>query len=131
VSKVIKLNTVISDGSRSLFQFYPLSTFLNKGILLCYSSQCPLHFSKAVLDWRKWSVHTLQALVRNFLLINNFTTWSLVLQRSLLFWVFFFRTNLNVTSLTSLPMDVSEVRVNSVKKTHAHKHNGGRTPAVN
>jgi hypothetical protein len=85
----MKLNTVISDGNRILFQVYPVSTFLNTSILLCYSSQCPVHFSKEVFDWCKWLVNTLQALLRNFLLLNNFATWSLVLQRLLLRCVFF------------------------------------------
>jgi hypothetical protein len=35
----------------------------------------------------KWNVNTSQALVRNFLLINNFATWFLVLQRLLLHFV--------------------------------------------
>jgi hypothetical protein len=102
----MKLNPVISDGNRILFQVYSVSTFLNTSILLCYSSPCPVHFSKEVLDWCKWNVNTLQALLRNFLLLNNFGT------------------RFNIISLISLPKDMSEVILNLVprKKTQRSKN---------
>jgi hypothetical protein len=55
--------------------------------------KCAVHFSEEMLDRCKWNVNTSQALVWNFLLINNFATWFLVLQRFLLHFVcacFFF-----------------------------------------
>jgi hypothetical protein len=70
----MKWNTGISDGNRILFQVYPPSTFPNTSTLLCYTSQCPVHFCKEVFHLSKWNVHVLQALVRNFLFINNFAT---------------------------------------------------------
>jgi hypothetical protein len=102
VSKDMRLNTSISDGNRIFFQFSPPSALLNTSILcMLYSSQCPLHFSKEVLDWCKLNVNTLEALVRNFLPVNNFATWSLVLQRFLLPCFFFFESSL--ISLHSYP----------------------------
>jgi hypothetical protein len=64
----MKLNTSISDGNRIFFQVYSPSVFLTQVFYVGYSSQCPVHFSKVVLDQCKSNVHTLQALVRNFLL---------------------------------------------------------------
>jgi hypothetical protein len=57
-----------------------------------------------MLDRYKWNVDTSQALVRNFLPVNNFATWLLVLQRFLLHFVCvcgFFCTVFNIT--TQLP----------------------------
>jgi hypothetical protein len=109
----VKLNTNISDGNRILFQVYPPSTFPNRSTE-CNSSQCPLHFSKGMLNWCKWKVHTLQALVRNFLPINNVATWSLVLQRCLLCCVFVVLE----LSLISLPNghEWSDIKLTSEKK---------------
>jgi hypothetical protein len=62
----MKLNTGISDGNRIFFKFPhpPLS----------YSLQCPVYLDKEVLDLYKINFMNLQALVRSFLLINNFAT---------------------------------------------------------
>jgi hypothetical protein len=60
----MKLNTSISDGNRILFQSLPIINFPDTNILFCCTSQCPVHFSKEVLDWFKWNVHVLQALVK-------------------------------------------------------------------
>jgi hypothetical protein len=67
--------------------------------------------------------------VRNFLLINNFANRFLVLQ-FLTFFSFFLGTDFNVISLTSLPMNVREVRENSVPKKKKNIHNRVRTPAT-
>jgi hypothetical protein len=59
-----------------------------------------VHFSEEMLDRCKWNVNTSQALVRNFLLINNSATWFFVLQRFLLHFVcvcVFFFTGFNIT----------------------------------
>jgi hypothetical protein len=107
-----------------------LNMNMKKSILLCYSSQCPVHFSKEVLDRCKWNVNTLQALLRNFLLLNNFATWSLVLQRFLLRCVLFsFGTRFYITLLISLPKDISEIIWNPVPKKKK-KQRGVRTSAV-
>jgi hypothetical protein len=73
---------------------------------------------------------TLQALVRNFLPINNVATWwSLALQRFLLHCVFsVFKPSLISLPLMLLQMVLSEVILNSVWKQKTH--NGVRTPAV-
>jgi hypothetical protein len=60
-------------------------------------------------------------------------TWSLVLQRFLLHWFFpFHGTDFNAISLISLPVDISEVRGNSVpgQKKHTHTQNGVSTSPV-
>jgi hypothetical protein len=64
------------DGNRVFFQVSPPLAFLLEVFYVCYTSQSPVHLGKEVLDWHKWNVMTLQALVRNFLQINNFTTPS-------------------------------------------------------
>jgi hypothetical protein len=65
---------------------------------VCYGSQCAVHFSKEKFDGCKWNVNTLWAPVRNFLLMNNFATWFLVLQKFLLHCVCVFGTGFNITS---------------------------------
>jgi hypothetical protein len=77
----------------------PSFNFPEHKYFLCYSSQCLVHFSKEVLDWCKGIVHTLQALLRNFLLINNFALRSLVLHRFYLRCVFFSFSGMGSLSL--------------------------------
>jgi hypothetical protein len=55
-------------------------------------------------------------MVRNFLPINNVATCSFVLQRFLLHCVFCFGTEFVITSLIPIPMDMTKVMLNSVKK---------------
>jgi hypothetical protein len=67
---------------------FPPFSFPKQVFCVCYTSQCPVHFSKERCWWCRWNVNALQAVVRNFLLINNFATWFLVLQRFLFFHFF-------------------------------------------
>jgi hypothetical protein len=67
----MKLNTNISCGNRPFIQVYPTSAFLNTyDYTSCMNDivhNGPGLFNLGILDWCKWNIHNLQALLRNFI----------------------------------------------------------------